>query len=117
VGLLEITFLPLRQKGEREPLNLMTLSTENVNGTVNLSGMLNIDGASSLREALLQSFLLPGDISVNLSALEGCDTAGLQILLAAQKHAEAISRSFQLEAPPDSVKALAAALGVTLPGA
>jgi anti-anti-sigma regulatory factor len=91
----------------------MTLSRDKITGELKISGTLNIDGADSLREALLGCFLGQGGVTVNLSEVDACDTAALQVLLAAQRNAAAVGKPFHVREAPSSVTDTAAALGLT----
>jgi anti-anti-sigma regulatory factor len=83
---------------------MMTLSKDKGPGLLRISGNLDIDEADSLREALLAA-----DLSeLDLSEVEGCDAAGLQVLLAAA------GKSFQITAISNAVTQMAIALGLSL---
>ncbi len=90
----------------------MTLNHDKITGVLRISGTLNIDGADSLREALLGCLPEQGGVTVNLREVDACDTAALQVLLAAQKNVAAVGKSFQVREVPSSVTDTAAALGL-----
>jgi anti-anti-sigma factor len=56
-------------------------------GGLQLAGDLDIYGVESLREALLARFGDADEIVLDLGRVENCDTAGLQLLLAARRKA------------------------------
>jgi anti-anti-sigma regulatory factor len=83
---------------------MMTLSKDKGPGFLRISGNLDIDEADSLREALLAADLR----ELDLSEVEACDAAGLQVLLAAA------GKSFQITAISNAVTQMAVVLGVSL---
>jgi anti-anti-sigma factor len=93
---------------------IMTLSNDKTTGVLKISGRLDIDGASSLREALLDCFLQQPEVTTDLSEIDGCDTAALQVLLAAGQDAAAAGKAFRVIAVSPVVTDTAAALGLEL---
>jgi len=94
----------------------MTLDKDNSTGVLKISGTLDIDTANSLREALLNCFLVQSEVAVDLSAVDECDAAGLQVLLAGQRDAACLGKIFHVHGAPAAVSATAAALGLPVPG-
>jgi len=92
----------------------MNMSSDNPTGTLQISGMLDIYSANSLREALLDCFLQQPEITVDLSEVTGCDAAALQVLLAGRKEAAAGGKTFRVSAASRTVSETAAALGFSL---
>ena len=72
-----------------------------------ISGTLDIDAANSLRESLLDGLRCRPEITADLTQVDGCDAAALQVLLAAGK-------SLRIVAASDAVSETVAALGVRL---
>ncbi len=92
----------------------MTFTKDNTTGVLKLSGTLDIDAANSLRETLLDCFLQQQEVATDLSAVDTCDTASLQVLLAAQRNAASFGKAFRITAASSSVTETAAALGLPL---
>jgi anti-anti-sigma factor len=90
---------------------IMTLNGNEVTGVLKISGTLDIDAANSLREALLDCFVQQHDIAADLSDVDGCDAAGLQVLLAGRKDAVLVGKAFRIIAASSAVMETAAALG------
>jgi anti-anti-sigma factor len=81
---------------------------------IEISGVLAINEAQELRDSLLRHSANNDHLLLDLSAVEACDTAGLQVLLAARRHAESLSKTFHLTAVSEPVLKMVSALGVTL---
>ena len=95
----------------------MTLTKDKATGVLQISGTLDIDGADSLREALLDCSLhqsAAADLSADLSDVDGCDAAALQVLLAARRDAVAAGKAFRITAASNAVTDTAAALGLPI---
>jgi anti-anti-sigma regulatory factor len=87
-------------------LSIMTLSQDDPAGVLQVSGALDIESANSLREALLARFISHPEITADLAGVGECDTAALQVLLAA--------RGLRCEALSPAVAATASALGLPI---
>jgi anti-anti-sigma factor len=81
-----------------------------------VSGGLDIESAGTLKTALLDCFLEPGEVVINLSGVDHCDANGLQLLIAAQHTAEALGRAYRIQQPSDAVSGLARNLGLLRDG-
>lgn len=92
----------------------MTLSTDKITGVLQISGTLDIDAANGLREALLDCLLHQGEIVADISELDGCDAAGLQVLLAGRRDAMAAGKPFRFTAPSHVLAQTALALGFSI---
>lgn len=92
----------------------MTLTKDDATGVLKISGTLDIDEANVLREALLDCFALQPEVAVDLSAVEACDAAALQVLLAGQRDAAALGKVFCVNAASPSVLETAEAIGLPL---
>jgi anti-anti-sigma regulatory factor len=93
----------------------MTLTKDSTTGALRVSGTLDIDSANALREALLDCFSLQPEVRADLSAVDACDAAGLQVVLAGQNHAALIAKAFYVDAASPPVLEIAAALGFAIP--
>jgi len=92
----------------------MNLTTDSATGVLQISGLLDIDAANSLREAFLDCFLNQPQVAADLSEVTGCDTAGLQVLLAGRREAAAAGKALHIRAVSQAVTETAAALGFSL---
>ena len=91
--------------------------TKGENGSsLTLEGTLDISGAEELRQALVD--LLDGNSSavVELSGVSDCDTAVLQLLLAARRTAGRENKKLRFAALPGAVAAASAAIGLNAGG-
>ncbi len=89
--------------------------TRSENGSsLTLEGRLDISAAEELRQSLCD--LLDGSSSavVDLSAVEACDTAALQVLLAARRTAERDNKNLRFESLDGAVAESCGALGVNI---
>jgi anti-anti-sigma factor len=89
----------------------MTLSKDEITGALTISGPLDIDAAESLREALLDCFRRQPDVAADLSGVDMCDAAALQVLLAGRRNAASVGKAFRVVTASDAVTVTAAALG------
>ena len=69
-------------------------------GVLRLAGCLDIYAAGGARSALLEHFSVLKSIRLDLTALEGCDAAGLQLLCAARASALQDGKTFEAELSP-----------------
>jgi len=93
----------------------MTLTRDDLTGTLKIAGALDIDDANDLREALLDLVASEKRPRLDLGAVEACDTAAFQVLLAAQRDAAGAGRRPQIQSIPSSLSRTAASLGIALP--
>jgi len=75
---------------------------------------LDMEAASSIRDVLLDAFSRQPQVTLDLSAVESCDTAALQVLLAAQKSAESMGKPFRIAPLSRAVLETAEALGFSI---
>jgi anti-anti-sigma factor len=92
----------------------MTLTKDNITGQLKISGTLDMVTANTLREALLECFLLEPEVVADLSAVDGCDAAALQVLLAGHKDAASFGKPFRMNAASPAVLETAEALGLSI---
>jgi anti-anti-sigma factor len=79
-----------------------------------LAGSLEIREVDELHRALRDFLSGESKPVIDLSAVESCDTAGLQLLVSARKTAERAGKPFRLTGIPVAVSDAAASLGVSL---
>src|SRR5579862_4353725 len=92
----------------------MTLNKDKITGVVKVSGTLDIDGANSLREALLDCLHQQGEVEADLSEADRCDATVLQVLLACRRDTTAAGKTFRITAASSAVTETAAALGLSI---
>jgi anti-anti-sigma factor len=92
----------------------MTLSKDEATGGLKISGLLDIDAADSLREALLDCFRSQSVVTADLSGVDMCDAAALQVLLAGRENAVSAGKAFRVVATSDAITVTAAALGFSI---
>lgn len=90
----------------------ITFSTSDDATFVNISGEATIYTASLLREQLLQAWDQSPELKLDLSRVREIDTAGLQILLAAQRQAAKSQKRLQATAVSQPVLELLHTLGL-----
>lgn len=76
----------------------MEINVQNNNGrcAVALGGELTIYAAADLKEGLLGAVGECAEMEINLSAVSDIDTAGLQVLMLAKRHAAASNKALHL---------------------
>lgn len=77
-----------------------------------IEGDLTIYRAAELKAELLAALAEPGDLDLELDAVDEFDTAGVQLLLAARKTAQAAGRSLRLVSPSPVVTRALGTLGL-----
>lgn len=79
-----------------------------------LCGALLINSADELQAALRDFVCDVSEPSVDLSGVDQCDTAALQLLCCARLTAERSSKPFVFSAVSDAIRETSAALGISL---
>jgi len=76
----------------------MEISMQNTNGrcAVALAGELTIYAAADLKDGLVGAVGECAEMEINLSAVSDIDTAGLQVLMLAKRHAAASNKALRL---------------------
>jgi anti-anti-sigma regulatory factor len=90
----------------------MILDMDKTTGELKISGTLDIDATNSLRDALLDCLLHQPEVGVDLSEVDACDAAALQILFAARRDSAAAGKAFRATAS-EAVTGVAEALGLS----
>jgi anti-anti-sigma factor len=93
---------------------MMTLNNDRITGVLKVSGTLDIEAANPLREAIIDSFRNQSDIAADLSEVDQCDAAALQVLLASRQYAVSTGKAFSIIMPSVAITAMAAALGLSI---
>jgi anti-anti-sigma factor len=92
----------------------MVVSHDETTGALKLGGALEIGAADLLRDCLRDYFQRQPKYLLDLSEVNSCDAAALQLLLAARQTAARSGRSFRLSGISTAVGETAAALGVSI---
>jgi anti-anti-sigma factor len=77
-----------------------------------LAGDLDIYSVESARDALLAHLADKPGIDLELDGVETCDTAGMQLLLAARRSAVALGKTFAIRAPVPAIEQCGRSLGL-----
>jgi anti-anti-sigma factor len=83
-------------------------------GIVRCEGNLDIRSVEELRTLLSEWFVRNGQLTLDLSAVESCDTAGLQLLYSARQQIASHRKQMAIQAPSAVVEQTALALGIPL---
>lgn len=83
-------------------------------GAVQVRGDLQISEANELRSALLGELAAAPVLVLELSGVDSCDTASLQLLCSLQKSAEKDGKEFCITAPSAAMLEASAVLGLSL---
>ncbi len=94
----------------------MQSSRDEAGGVLILAGALEISVGSELKTALRECLAAAQEVTVDLSGVESCDAAALQLLCAAQKTAEQANQGFTFTGLSSAIQEAGAALGVPLTG-
>lgn len=78
-----------------------------------LAGEVTVFNASAIRDQLLGALRETGDVDVDLSQVSEIDTAGVQLLLAAKREAEACNKTVHFSGCSDTVFDVMALLGLS----
>jgi len=89
----------------------MLATNDNITGVLKITGTLDMESAAGLRDTLLDCLSQQPEVAIDLGEVEACDTASLQLLLAAWKEAGSLQKPFRFVAASNPVVATAAALG------
>jgi anti-anti-sigma factor len=82
-------------------------------GVVRIEGTLGIGEVAELRETLCHALAQTSNLVLDLSAVDSCDTAALQLLYSAHKTADS-ARHRQFAGLSGAIAAAAAALGLEI---
>ena len=92
-----------------------TISSD-TSGTFRLEGTLDIYSAENLRNTLADCLAGSDTITLDLGGVETCDTAGIQLLLAARVSASEQKKSVQFRDIPESIATCCRRLGLPVLG-
>ena len=79
---------------------------------IRISGELDIYSVEGAREALLNHLADKPVLELDLAGVETCDTAGMQLLLAAQRSAVASGKTFSMHTPAPAIEKCGELLGL-----
>jgi len=92
----------------------MEITKDESGHLLTLAGRLDIRGADELRQALRDFTSGGADSVIDLSGVEGCDTAALQLIHSTRLTVENAGRRFELAGLSAAVREASAALGLAL---
>jgi anti-anti-sigma regulatory factor len=92
----------------------MLLTEHEDTGLLSIAGSLDIASADLLCQALRRHIERYPEPALDISALEGCDTACLQLLWAARRTATHYRKLLRVTTGSDAVRQAAATLGLAL---
>jgi anti-anti-sigma factor len=92
----------------------MHFQTREENGVLRCEGYLDIRSVEELRSLLSECFGRNPQLMLDLSAVEGCDTAGVQLLYSACKQASQCGQELELHAVSAAIQNTALMLGIPL---
>jgi len=90
------------------------LTTESSNGILKVSGSLDISTAGELCDSLRDWLGRQPELNLDLSEVDWCDAAVLQVLCAARRIASQLQRPFHVVSWSTAVLETSAALGLPL---
>ena len=90
----------------------MTHEFDPATAVLKISGSLQIDEIEQLRDPLWQCILNQAEVSLDLGAVDRCDTAALQVLFSGQKTALSLGKPFRVVEASAVVTLNASALGL-----
>jgi anti-sigma B factor antagonist len=90
-------------------LQITALPDTNV---LHLMGDLDLYSVATAREALLNHLADRPGLTLDLVDVETCDTAGMQLLLAARRSAMAFGGAFSIQTPAPAIEKCGALLGL-----
>lgn len=96
----------------------MTLTWKKIEGRAHLTidGTLSIMDAAQIREEMLQSLEETEGLVLDLSGVDGCDAAGIQLIWSLWKAAEGQGKDFHLETTSESVVETLLRCGIEVDG-
>jgi len=83
-------------------------------GVVRVKGDLHISDAGELRSALLDELEAAPALALDLSEVDGCDTASFQLLYSLRKSAERDGKELHVSAPSAAMRTASVLLGLSL---
>src|SRR5579872_2922584 len=89
-------------------------SADESGSRLKITGALDINTVAEIHTALRELFSHPSNLSLDLSEIETCDAAGLQLLQSAEKTAETSARRLEFVGVPAAVRDTASALGLRI---
>jgi anti-anti-sigma factor len=92
----------------------MRISQPEPGGVWKIAGDLDIGAAEALRQALFDALQRDKSVTVDLTGVDSCDTAALQLLYAARQGARRSHQSFRVAAMSAAILETGAALGLPL---
>ena len=92
----------------------MHVAKNTPDGLLKLEGALHISTADELRNVLAEVLARAPELALDLSEVDACDTAALQLLCSARRSAAQLNKQLRLTAISDTVAEAGVALGLSL---
>jgi ABC-type transporter Mla MlaB component len=89
------------------------ITTTDGGSSLKISGPLQVSEADALRASLLVTAAQSQPATIDLSEVEECDTASLQLLCAARKPSPTSGRRLELRNPSEALLKISSALGLS----
>jgi anti-anti-sigma regulatory factor len=77
----------------------LNLDTRTPAGAISVNGALDIYGVESMCQVLVRELAARPTLTLNLAGVTECDTAGVQVIIAARKSSDHCGKRFQFEQP------------------
>ena len=92
----------------------MQIDKDESASVLRISGALRINQVDELHTALRDLFFTASRPVIDLTQVNECDTAALQLLCSARHTAERLTRSFEMVGVSDAIRDASVALGLSL---
>lgn len=93
---------------------MLNITRGDSDGVLRIAGSADIGTAEALQAALADQLSRASSLTLDLSAVEACDTAAIQLLYSARKSAVRYGKSFSICAISCEVRRVAELLGLQL---
>jgi anti-anti-sigma factor len=90
----------------------LEITLQRETNTLRFAGDLDIYNGEAARHALIEHLAGEPGLELDCSAVEACDAAGIQLLLAARLSALAVGKAFSIRAPAPAIDKCAELLGL-----
>ncbi len=91
------------------------IETDIQTASIRIEGPMTVYEAAEIRDTLTRAFLRTGEagVTLDLSAVESCDAAGVQILCAARRTAREAGTPFRVTGASEAVNGALRSAGLT----
>ena len=92
----------------------MEIKHHELEGILSISGAAAIGDVDALQKALTESLKTEHGLKLDLSALDSCDTACMQLLISARHSAQQLGKRWLITARSSALEAAGAAVGLSI---